>query len=201
MHCPNPEPRTPNPRWSQRRGGFTLIEAALTTVIIGTGVLAIVSAQQAYHQKNQWATKTGTAMLLANEIRELTLSLPHHDPLTGTLNYGPESGEGLVDLTGGGQLLTYDDLDDFAGPIGSDGRGEGVTFNPPISALGQTVDDLGQWTQQVRVDSVLPDHINAPLSQPLGTTDLMRVTVTVRFQGPADQAPWDVTSLTWVVTK
>jgi len=197
-----PRPQTSTPPPLQRRAGFTLIEAALTTVIIGTGVLAIVSAQQAYHQKNQWATKTGTAMLLANEVRELTLSLPHHDPLTGTLNFGPESGEGLVDITGeDGQLLTYDDLDDFAGPIGGDGRGAGVTFNPPINALGRTVEDLGQWTQQVRVDSVLPDHINAPLSQPLGTTDLMRVTVTVRFQGPQDEQPWDVTSLTWVVTK
>ena len=63
-------------RRHRRDAGFTLIEAALTTVIIGTGVLAIVGAQQAYHQKNAWAQRTGTAMLLANEIREMTMPLP-----------------------------------------------------------------------------------------------------------------------------
>ena len=34
------------------RGGFTLIETALATVIVGVGVLAIVAAQQAFHKQN-----------------------------------------------------------------------------------------------------------------------------------------------------
>jgi len=42
-------------RTSRRAKGFTLMEAALTTVIVGVGVLSIVEAQQAYHQKNDWA--------------------------------------------------------------------------------------------------------------------------------------------------
>ena len=75
------------------------MEAALTTVIVGTGVLAIVSAQQAYHQKNDWAQRTATGLLLANELRELTLTLPQHDPFTGVDNLGPEGNEsGLSDF-------------------------------------------------------------------------------------------------------
>ena len=79
-----------------RDSGFTLIEASLTTIIVGTGVLAILAAQQAFHKKNDWAQRSGTAMLLANELREFTLSLPQHDPITGDTNMGPELGENDV---------------------------------------------------------------------------------------------------------
>jgi len=77
------------------------METALATVIVGTGVLAILAAQQAYHQKNDWAMRNATAIRLANELRELTLTLPMHDPLTGTDVMGPEP----------------DELDDFASVV------------------------------------------------------------------------------------
>ena len=52
------------------RRGFTLVETALATVIIGTGVLAMISAQQVLLEKNNWSTMANTATLLGNEIRE-----------------------------------------------------------------------------------------------------------------------------------
>ena len=177
-----------------RRAGFTLIEAALTTVIVGTGVLSIVAAQQAYHMKNGWAQRTGTAQLLANELRELTLTLPLHDPITGKSNMGPESDEhGIAD---------YDDVDDFAGSVNASGQGTGLTFNPPINALRQSVPDMENWSQVITVESVRPDNISATTTQPLGTTSMMRVTVDVQFKAPDapdDEDPKTVTSLTWVV--
>ena len=173
----------------RRSSGFTLIEAALATVIIGTGVLSILAAQQAYHRKNDWAQRTGTAMLLANEIRELTLTLPQHDPISGTANMGPEAGE---------TIASYDDLDDFAGPV-VNGVGEGVTFDPPINALRQTIADLDGWSQVVKVENVLPDNISSTFTQNLGTTDLMRVTVTINYQSPQSDEPMMVTTLTWMV--
>jgi hypothetical protein len=171
--------------------GFTLIEAALTTVIIGTGVLAIVAAQQAYHFKNNWAGRTSTAVLLANEIRELTLTLPMHDPFTGDATVGPEANETSV--------TDYDDLDDFAGAVDAGGLGMGLTFDPPINALRQQIPDLAGWTQFVEVQSVLPENISSTFTQPLGTTDLMRVTVTVRYQGPNASTPQTISQLSWVV--
>lgn len=182
--------KSPNRHMPRRRGGFTLIEAALTTVIVGTGVLAIVAAQQAYHQKNEWAQRSGTAMLLANELRELTLSLPHHDPITGAANFGPEPNELTVEQ--------YDDLDDFAGVI-SGGFGQGTTFTPPINALRQQVPDMPGWSQVIRVDNVLPDYISAALPQPIGTTEMVRVTVEVRYQAPGTPAPETISTLTWVL--
>ena len=194
----NQQPSTikhPTSRRHRRDGGFTLIEAALTTVIVGTGVLSIVAAQQAYHQKNDWAQRTGTAMLLANELRELTMPMPVFDPITGQTFIGPEPGEAGID--------DYDDLDDFAG-VSVDGgvTYPGLTFNPPIDALGRTIPDMTGWTQEVTVVGVLEENIGVDEAIALtpGTAGtLTRLTVDVSYQGPNDAAPNVITQLTWVV--
>ena len=77
-------------RRSHHQRGFTLIETALATVIVGVGVLAMVSAQMAFHQKNAWSTHASIATHLGNEIREMTWNLPRHDPVTGDAFWGPE---------------------------------------------------------------------------------------------------------------
>lgn len=178
-------------RRSRRRGGFTLIEAALTTVIISTGVLAIMAAQQAFHKKNDWAQRAGTALLLANELRELTMVMSRHDPLTKTETLGPEANETSVQ--------DYDDVDDFAGPVEASGFGPGTVFDPPINALRQPIADMPGWSQRIDVVNVLPDHISSSSPQPLATTPLMRVTVTVFYQGPRDDEPRAITTLSWVL--
>ncbi|MEM7576514.1 MAG: hypothetical protein AAF328_03480 [Planctomycetota bacterium] len=176
-----------------RRSGFTLIEAALTTVIVGTGVLALVGAQQAYTVKNDYAVRANLGQMLANEIRELTANKPHHDPITGTAFLGPEPGELSIG--------DYDDLDDFAGTV-TGGLGSGLIFNPPINAAGVALDDLGRWTQEVRVYNVWEDYISQPDANaaliPLGTTDVMRVTVTMRYR-ENDGNDTTVTTMTWAV--
>jgi hypothetical protein len=185
---PTPESRCPKRRG--RASGFTLIEAALTTVIVGTGVLAIVAAQQAYHQKNDWAQRSGTAMLLANELRELTMPMPMIDPITGATTIGPEAGEASV--------ADYDDLDDFAGvPVG--GVYPGTTFDPPIDAMRRQIPDMAGWSQQIVVESVLESDIASTVPIPLGTTPMLRMTVSVMYQGPSDANANTVTQLTWVI--
>lgn len=191
---PTAKPRN-RPTRRSAAAGFTLIEAALTMVIVGVGVLAMVSAQQAYHIKNGWAVRTGTAQMLANEIRELTLTLPHHDPITGSTNLGVESNE-----TGG--VADWDDLDDFAGTIDASGFGSGVTFNPPINGLRLTVADLGQWSQRVTVEKVWPDNVSTSTPQALSAdSDFMRVTVDVLFQQDAGSPVDTATTMTWVVAQ
>lgn len=172
--------------------GFTLIEAALTTVIVGTGVLAIVSAQQAYHRKNDWAQRTGTGILLANELRELTTSLPLYDPFTGAGHVGVEDDEADVS--------DFDDLDDFAGVVDAQGFGAGTEFNPPINALRNQVPDLDRWTQRIEVTNVDPDNITGS-TRPLGTTDLMRVRVAVSYLAPGDDEPTTIAVLTWLKSR
>ena len=197
MRAPNPEPRTPNPKRRRRSrrsaAGFTLIEASLTTVIVGTGVLAIVAAQQAYQIKNDYAVRSATGQLLANEIRELTYGLPHHDPVTGDSNLGPETGEASV--------TDYDDLDDYAGAVDVTGLGAGLEFSPPVNAAGFAMNDLNQWTQAVSVSAVWADHLDEvnPIWA-LGSTEMMRVTVRVLYDQDRDgQNRTEVSRMTWVV--
>lgn len=193
--------KSPNRQIPRRSRGFTLIEAALTMVIVGTGVLAMVSAQQAYHIKNDWAQRTGTAQMLANEIRELTIVMPHHDPISGTDTLGVESNE-IVGSSADPEVdvVNYDDLDDFAGTISS-GVGTGVTFSPPINGLRLPVDDLDRWSQIVRVENVFPENLGSAIPQAIGSTDMMRVTVTVTYQSPQMATAEEVTTMTWVVSK
>ena len=159
-------------------------------IIVSTGVLAILAAQQAFHKENDWAQRTGTAVLLANELRELTLAMPLHDPITGAPTLGPEAGEYYV--------TDYDDIDDFAGPV-TDGFGAGTIFDPPINALRQQVDNLPGWSQFVEVVNVDPGDISASTAEALGTTEMMRVRVSIRRQSAQDDSPKTITQLTWVV--
>lgn len=211
--------RSPNRQMARARG-FTLIEAALTTVIVGTGVLAIVAAQQAYHQKNDWAQRTGTAHHLANELREMTLGLPMHDPISGTANLGYESNEtagsvgddGRLHVAlGENELLNWDDLDDFAGVINGAGRGSGTVFYPPMNALRQSIDDMENWRQVIEVEGVWPNMLDMTFNQAsldsidsdTGEHAFYRITVNVQYQDPSKQPQeFDtITELTWVVPR
>jgi len=193
MRISSPKPQASSLNRRRRRRGFTLIEASLTTIIVGTGVLAIISAQQAYHMKNNWATRTSTAMLLANELRERTLTLPPHDPITNDSTLGPELDETVA--------LAFDDLDDFAGPVTA-GIGEGTSFNPPINALGLPLADLSAWTQTIKVEKVPSSEIDTAYPLPLdaGSSDMFRVTVIVLYRNPNTNKDEAVTELSWIVT-
>jgi hypothetical protein len=158
---------------------FTLIETALAVIIVGTGVLAILAAQQAYHQHNMWSQRIGTALLLANEMRELTMNLPRFDPITGEDTFGPEANEPTV--------MQYDDLDDF----------HGATFAPPIDAHRLAIPNMDRWTQMVTVENVLPNMVNGT-AVPNNSTDVVRITCRVLYQGPTMNEPQEITRLTWI---
>ncbi|MFI4916370.1 MAG: hypothetical protein ACIAS6_07690 [Phycisphaerales bacterium JB060] len=157
-------------------GGFTLIETALATVIIGVGVVAIVEAHQAFMRSNQWSTHAATATFLGGEMRELTLPLARHDPVTGlrvvggeVQGWGPEDGEVVVE--------DFDDLDDFDGLSfafnGTPGFLDDDDLPGPLDAFGLVIPEIFAdgsvmldadgnpvpmqgWTQTVRVVKVHP---------------------------------------------
>ncbi len=190
-------------RQSRRQHGFTLIETALATIIVGVGVLAMVAAQSAFHQKNAWSTHMSIATHLGGEIREMTWNLPRHDPVTGDAFWGPEGDNEA-------SFQDYDDLDDF------DGLGGGLLFSPPINAQRQVIANMGPWvingevrlgwTQTVRVFNVDPFNFifsGTTLAgvEPDGTTNTMAVEVTVHYQGPRDLEPMEMTRVTWIAPR
>jgi type II secretory pathway pseudopilin PulG len=154
--------------------GFTLIETALATIIVGVGVLAMVAAQQAFHRQNRWSTLSTTATRLANEIRELTLNLPQHDPVTGTAIWGPEGNEP--------NFTRFDDVDDFDGTSGN-----GIIFSAddgsgPINARREIIQNMPGWSQTVTVHNVDPFNITAV--RPDNSSAMLRVEVVVKYHQP-----------------
>jgi type II secretory pathway pseudopilin PulG len=145
-----------------RRTGFTLIEAALVTSIVGIGVLAMLQLLAAGTTSNGADAEMTTALNLAKGIREMSVGLAFVDETTPT-NWGPDAGETNVGL--------YDDIDDL----------DGAVFNPPIDALRLTLNDHANWEQRVTVQSVDPDRITVAV--PNGTSPAARITVTINRNG------------------
>lgn len=171
--------RRARPRTRAHAPGFTLIEAALATVIVGVGILAMVDAQQAFIKTNTWSSHAASGTFLANEIRELTRNLPKHDPVVGlSLD---DDGSGGTTLSGWGPnaaefgLVDFDDLDDFDGItfsyVGTNGFADG-DLPGPINAFGEVVPQIDEngsivmnggvevpmvgWRQTVLVEKVDP---------------------------------------------
>lgn len=185
MHCSVRGARRSRPAAGSR--GFTLIETALTTIIVGVGVLAIMAAQQAFHQKNFWSSHASIAYQLGNEIREMTFNLPRHDPVTGTAFWGPEPNELWIG--------DYDDLDDF------DGGGAGMSFaaannNGPINARREVIQNMTGWEQIITVTNVDPFDITSTEAD--GSTSMVKIEVVVLHQGPYDDDPTEMTRVSWI---
>jgi Tfp pilus assembly protein PilV len=158
-----------------RRPGFTLIEAALATVIIGVGITAMMQLFAACTRNNAYASHQTTAMLLANNIEEAMAALPFADPIGGPNHFGPEDGE---------TSATWNDVDDF----------NGASFSPPIDSMRQTLANLSQYTQSVSVTPVDPDDLTATAA---GYTGAVRVTVTVLYRQNKDAPAQKVYQLSW----
>lgn len=210
-------------------GGFTLIETSLATLIIGIGVVAMVDAQTAFLVSNQWSSHAASATFLANEVRELTRSLPKHDPVVGL--YLGEDGDGDETLFGWGPdagettLDDFDDIDDFDGMsfsfVGTAGLDD-LDLPGPINAYREVIPDLSidgveqtgamfGWSQIVLVNKINPydfaeDKADAFYEDPDGSfpgrgVDAypLRVTVEVYYQGVNDIDATLVTEVTWIV--
>jgi prepilin-type N-terminal cleavage/methylation domain-containing protein len=213
---------------ARRRPGFTLIETALATVIIGVGVVAIVEAQESFMRSNSWSSQSATAAFLGNEIRELSRTCTRHDPVTGLFladdgnggqvlhGWGAENGEDIV--------ADFDDIDDLDALT----FGSGGDFPGPIDAFGavvpQTLPDgtvlldedgdpvpLAGWSQTVTVEKVSPTDFATVLADNFrdnpdpdaewrDVDDFpLRVTVVVEYQGPFDNSPREITRVIWIV--
>src|SRR5688572_18945610 len=74
-------PPLPNHRASRARG-FTLIEAAMVTAIVGIGIVAIMQLLASGTMANTQATELTTAMGLVGNIHERALGLPYDEVFT-----------------------------------------------------------------------------------------------------------------------
>src|SRR5688572_10055725 len=126
----------------RRRRGFTLIEAAITTVIVGIGTVGLLQLLAAGTVSNAECSELMVGLHLANDVREMSRGLKFSDPTTPT-HWGLETGETTA--------AHWDDVDDL------DGR----TISPPIDARRQSLTRYAQWKQKVKVETVLPNQVSA----------------------------------------
>jgi type II secretory pathway pseudopilin PulG len=154
---------------------FTLIEAALATVIVGVGIMAMMQLFAVCTQNNAYASHETTAMLLANNIQETMASLPFNDPIQGQKYFGPEPNE---------TTATWNDVDDF----------DGASFNPPIDSMRNTLTNMAQYTQDVDVVPVDPDQLT---SVQASYTGAVRITVKIYYQANASAAKQEVYRISW----
>ena len=178
------------PRGGGRRPAFTLTEAMLAMVIVGTGILASLQLFATCTAENMAAARATTARTLAENIREAMAGLSFCDPVSAATVWGPESGE---------ILSTYDDVDDFDGP-----GAKGSVFNPPIDATRTTIPQLSQYTQIVTVMPVNPDDpgMNADESAPTlpkgAYTGAVRVRVRIQYRAYPAAPATEVYTTSWV---
>src|SRR5437773_5964525 len=81
---------TPTNRNGRLRRGFTLMEAAIVTVIVGVGIVGMLELLASGSMANGQSTELTTAMGLAGNIHEMSLGVTYTSILTlDGLNYTP----------------------------------------------------------------------------------------------------------------
>lgn len=159
----------------RRHGGFTLIEAAIATVVVGMGIVALLHAMGAGTRVNHEGSSVTQAVFLGQEIREWTMQLPFSDLDPGDAGNPPGS-------DGSDSQVFVDDLDDLMN----------VTYSPPRDGQGYVIDGMDGWYQTISIE--WKDPANLTLTVPAGSTDTVSVTVTVgRNAHTALSTSWLVT--------
>jgi prepilin-type N-terminal cleavage/methylation domain-containing protein len=152
-------------RVSRRRRGFTFIEVAVATVVIGLGMAGLVSMMGASGKVNSSATELTTAMNLANNIHELTERLLYTDG-----HWGKETGETISNCD------SCDDLNGMAPGSGS---------TTVVDCVGQPMPtvagmDWSGWQQQISCALVDPTNVTQTIaSTDTSVNNVMRITCTI----------------------
>jgi prepilin-type N-terminal cleavage/methylation domain-containing protein len=108
------QPARRSPR--RQRRGFTLIEASMTTVIVGIGVLALMELLASGTVSNIRGTEMTTGVNLAKNIRELALQKTFAElPAMNNVSRKPpidSRGEELTDMSEWQQQIKVESVDD-----------------------------------------------------------------------------------------
>ena len=161
------------------RRAFTLIEASLAIIIVGTGCVAAAELFGAVTQSNREARRLTVASGLARHLEESMAHLPYDDPITRGANFGAEPDES--------SLAAFDDLDDFHGLDTAD-------LGAPVDALRLAIPELSQYSQRVTVTRVDGRSLAEP------GTGALRVDVVVLWQPNAATEAREVTRTSWYRT-
>jgi Tfp pilus assembly protein PilV len=145
------------------RGGYTLAESLIASVVLAIAIVAISGTLAASYQQNSARTNTTTALTLAQQLMEEIAAKPISLP-AGQTNK-PGWAQGQTDRRYYDTIDDYNGYADFSGAIQS---ADGGTVN--------LSDDDGSYQRSVKVQSgAVPAGLTGP------PEDFVMVTVTVKM--------------------
>lgn len=143
--------------------GFTLIEVAVATMIVGVGITALLVAVGANTRVNGYGAELTEATFLAQELHEWTSALPFSDPDPEDANNPPGPD--------GSDPQPPDDLDDLMG----------VTYSPPRDGEGYELYGMSGWSQTITLTWRDPNALTQTVAD--GASDVIHVQVDIGYKG------------------
>jgi hypothetical protein len=143
--------------------GFSVIEAVLSTLVIGVMLVAVLNTVGAARTAQVWNADHVRAAHLAGTLLAEIVDRAYAEPAEQRL-FGPEASELLA------RRSAYDDVDDY----------NGWSKSPPEGDDGAAIPGYTGWTRSVAVAWVTPAD---PSATSLVETGLKRITVTVSRRG------------------
>ena len=167
---------------ARQRRAFSLVEVAISTLIVGTLMIAALQSLGASKRREADTTNRLLGQQLASDLMNEILLQDYQEPDSAVNpEFGPEPGEAI------GNRANFDDVDDFVG----------WTATPPTSSSGNAIDGFTGWTHSVNV--VWADPVT--LQQTGSThTGLKQITVTVTKNGQTLGSLVSYRSAGWVDT-
>jgi MSHA pilin protein MshD len=145
------------------RRAFTLVEAAVSCIIVAVMLSAALATSGAARAREQKAIDRQRGLFLAQSLMAEILDEAYVDPGALPL-FGPEAAEV------GHARSTFNDVDDY----------DGLNDSPPKDASGVAISGYSRWARTVAVHWVTPGNLN---TTSLTETNLKKITVTVTKNG------------------
>lgn len=150
-----------SPRRGTRRRGFSLIEVAISSLLVGTILAAAMSTTGAVLRFRSSTSDLARATLLATSLLAEIQQKPYFDP-NQTPGFGRESGEAA--------RSQFDDVDDY----------DAWTESPPKNQAGVDLSGLTGWSRSVTVARA---QRAAPMQTAASDEGLKRITIVVSKNG------------------
>lgn len=147
----------------RRARAFTLVEATLSTIVVGVMLVAALNTVGAARLGEYKIAQRSRGLHLAQNLMAEILQRAYEDPNVPVV-FGTESGEQTSTRT------DFDDVDDY----------HGWSMSPPQQKDGTTIPDLEDWERSVQVVWVASDSLSQTVGSEQGAK---RVTVTIEHNG------------------
>jgi Tfp pilus assembly protein PilV len=139
------------------RSGFSLIEVAISSILVGSILVASMSTVGAVLRFRSSTSDAGRAALLATDLLAEIQNQPYSDP-NQTPVFGKESGETT--------RSQFDDVDDY----------DTWTETPPKNRAGTNLTGFTGWSRSV---TVVRAQRNSPMTNAGSDEGLKRIRITV----------------------